>query len=230
MLRVIELPVEIKQHLLVWQSDPYFKKMDKAIQNYVKDFIDLLQMQEDNPTLIQEKATPPEIKAAQVFIGLFQKEYLKLVGRETTETFNGVSVRVFSIQFKKILDAGATVEDYVNWLFNEFFMEASNKRLLPPASNLCMSANIVEKFLYIKKDELLSRKKNNAEAERKIAFLNIIKSAYEIMKSKELAQVIWGLARNEITINKAYKMTKDFCITNNDLETLNKVEKLLSKK
>lgn len=227
MLRVIELPLEIKQHLLVWQSDPYFKKMDKSIQNYVKNFIDILQIAEDNPTIEKEKNASLEIKGAQKFIGLFQKAYLELIGRETTEKFNGVTIKIFSTQVKKLIEAGATVEDYVNWLFKEFFLEPANQRCLPPNVNFCMSCNMIEKFLFVKKDELLMRKKSNDESEKRVEFIKVVKKLYDIFKDRTIAQVILNLARNEITIKKAYGIVYDFCVQNNDLETINEIDSIL---
>lgn len=231
MLRVIELPVEIKQHLLVWRSDPYFKKMDKSIQNYVKDFIDLLDIVEKNPEVVEIKEKGNnEIKGAQRFIGLFQGAYEKLIGTKCTENFNGITIRIYGTQIKKILEAYGTVDEYIEWLFNDFFMDKRNQNLLPPNANFCMSSNMVDKFLYVKKDVFLSRRKDNIEMEKREKFVKILKELYNIFNSKELGQTIIKLARNEITLRAAYKIVKDFCIENNDNETIEKIEKILLKK
>lgn len=230
MLRVIELPVEIKQHLLVWRSDPYFKKMDKSIQNAIKDLIDLMDIVEKNPQIIEtkDKATN-EMKGAQRFIGLFTREYEKLTGSEFKEVFNGISMKIYSMQIKKILDAYGSVDEYVEWLFNEFFMDKSNHKLLPPNVNFCMSANMIDKFLYIKRDIFLSRRKDGIETEKRTAVVGVLKELYSIFNSKEIAQLIIKLARNEITLRSAYKATKEFCLSNNDTETIEKLEKILRK-
>lgn len=230
MLRAIELPVEIKQHLLVWKSDPFFKKMDKGIQNSIKDLFDLINIVDQNPQVIdrKEKMTA-EMTGAKRFIGLFQSEYEKLIERNCTETFNGASMKIYSVQVKKILDSCGTVDEYVEWLFNEFFSDKSNQKYLPPSANFCMSGNMIDKFLFIKKDVFSTRKKDRTELDKKIAFINIIKELYSLFKCRELGELIIKLARNEITIKSAYREVKAFCDLNNDKETIEKIDKIIFK-
>lgn len=231
MLRAIDLPVEIKQHLIVWKSDPYFKKMDKSIQNSLKDLIDLFEIVENNPQIIESKdRSTNEVKGAQRFIGLFKNEYEKLTRMECKEIFNGITIRIYATQIKKIFDAYGTVDEYVEWLFSEFFLDKRNSNLLPPNANFCMSANMVDKFLYIKRDMFLSRRKDNVELEKKTEIIKILKELYSIFNSKELANIILKLVRNEITIRSAYKSIKEFCEQNNDTETIERINKIVIKK
>jgi hypothetical protein len=185
MLRPVDLKTEIKQHLMIWKTDSFFKKIDKSIQTSIKGLIDLIEIVESNPQAVvdNDKKTPVEIKMAQSFIGLFQKAYKELIGQDCQEVFNGIAIKIYAHQMKRIMESYGTVEDYVDWLFHDFFLDKKNQHLLPPRANFCMSQAMIDRFLFVKKDELMAKKKSNQETEQRMEFVNILRELYNLFKS-----------------------------------------------
>lgn len=226
--RPIELDKEIQQHLLIWKADPFFKKMPKDLQAKVKDFIDYFQMVRNTdgnlPGFEINKKQLPERQQAKRFAMLFKKKYQQVTQIPYTQNFTGPAFVIFSTIMKKIIQAGGNAEDYVTWFFDQFLQEKGNEKFMPPPINLCTNNNMVQKFLYAKKDYLKQRKLKQANDNKKKKIVDIGMEIYSKTKSNECNIIVRKLIANDISIRQAVNILKQICTDNKLNEIFLKLE------
>ena len=232
--RPIQLDKQIEQHLLVWKIDPYFKKLPKDLQAKVKDFIDYFQMVRNTdgtlPGFQINKKELPERQQAKRFAMLFKKKYQLATQIPYTEKFSGPAFVIFSSVMKKVLQAGGNADDYVNWFFDEFLKEKGNEKFMPPPINLCMNNNMVQKFLYAKKDILKQRKLKEISNKKNKVVIDIGMKIYEKTKSDECNLTVRKLIANDISLREAMNILKEICTANDLNDEIIQLENISSLK
>lgn len=213
--RPIELDKQIEQHLLIWKCDPYFKKLPKDLQNKVKQFIDYFEMIRNTdgtlPGFQVDKKELPERQQARRFAMLFKKRYEQVTEIPYTQSFSGAAFRIFSTIMKKVIQAGATADDYVSWFFDQFLKEKGNEKFMPPPINLCTNNNMVQRFLYAKKDYLKQKKSKQLIANKRKILIDVGMRIYEKTQSNECNVLIRKIIANDITMRQAINQMKTLC-------------------
>ena len=232
--RPIELDKQIEQHLLIWKIDPYFKKLPKDLQNKVKDFIDYFQMVRNTdgnlPGFQIDKKQLPQRIQAKKFAMLFKKKYQQVTEIPYTQKFTGPAFVIFASIMKNIIQAGGTAEDYVNWFFDEFLQEKGNQKYMPPPINLCTNNNMVQKFLYVKKDFLKQRKLKQAANNKKKIITDIGMKIYQKTRSDQCNIVVRKIIANDISIRQAINTLKQVATANDLIDFVIELQKISSLK
>ena len=230
--RPIELDKQIEQHLLIWKVDPYFKKLPKDLQNKVKDFIDYFEMVRNSdgalPGFQVNKKQLPERQQAKKFAMLFKKKYQQVTQIPYTQNFTGPAFVIFATIMKKVIQAGGTAQDYVNWFFDQFLQQKGNERFMPPPINLCTNNSMVQKFLYAKKDYLKQRKVKQAANNKKKLIADIGTKIYGKTKSSECNITVRKIIANDISMRQAINVLKEICTSNSLNDQLLQLEKISS--
>jgi len=91
---------------------------------------------------------------AKVF-AIFKQKYLESYDIEYQATMGGgAQMKIAEGMVEKLEKQGASIEEYMNWLFDDFF--AGNDKL-SPGLPLALSNNVLQSFFYQKKTELKKR-------------------------------------------------------------------------
>ena len=232
--RPIDLDKEIEQHLLIWKVDPYFKKLPKDLQNKVKDFIDYFEMVRNCdgnlPGFQVNKKQLPQRIQAKKFAMLFKKKYQQVTEIPYTQSFTGAAFVIFASTMKKIIQAGGTAEDYIDWFFNQFLQEKGNQKFMPPPINLCTNNNMVQKFLYAKKDFLKQRKLKQIANSKKKLVIQIGMKIYQLTQSNECNIVVRKIIANDISMRQATNTLKAIANANGLNNQLIALENVTSNK
>lgn len=232
--RPIDLDKQIEQHLLIWKVDPYFKKLPKDLQNKVKDFIDYFEMVRNCdgnlPGFQVNKKQLPQRIQAKKFAMLFKKKYQQVTEIPYTQSFTGAAFVIFASTMKKIIQAGGTAEDYIDWFFNQFLQEKGNQKFMPPPINLCTNNNMVQKFLYAKKDFLKQRKLKQIANSKKKLVIQIGMKIYQLTQSNECNIVVRKIIANDISMRQATNTLKAIANANGLNNQLIALENVTSNK
>lgn len=232
--RPIDLDKQIEQHLLIWKVDPYFKKLPKDLQNKVKDFIDYFEMVRNCdgnlPGFQVNKKQLPQRIQAKKFAMLFKKKYQQVTEIPYTQSFTGAAFVIFASTMKKIIQAGGTAEDYIDWFFNQFLHEKGNQKFMPPPINLCTNNNMVQKFLYAKKDFLKQRKLKQIANSKKKLVIQIGMKIYQLTQSNECNIVVRKIIANDISMRQATNTLKAIANANGLNNQLVALENVTSNK
>ena len=232
--RPIDLDKQIEQHLLIWKVDPYFKKLPKDLQNKVKDFIDYFEMVRNCdgnlPGFQVNKKQLPQRIQAKKFAMLFKKKYQQVTEIPYTQSFTGAAFVIFASTMKKIIQAGGTAEDYIDWFFNQFLQEKGNQKFMPPPINLCTNNNMVQKFLYAKKDFLKQRKLKQLANSKKKLVIQIGMKIYQLTQSNECNIVVRKIIANDISMRQATNTLKAIANANGLNNQLVALENVTSNK
>lgn len=232
--RPIDLDKQIEQHLLIWKVDPYFKKLPKDLQNKVKDFIDYFEMVRNCdgnlPGFQVNKKQLPQRIQAKKFAMLFKKKYQQVTEIPYTQSFTGAAFVIFASTMKKIIQAGGTAEDYIDWFFNQFLQEKGNQKFMPPPINLCTNNNMVQKFLYAKKDFLKQRKLKQIANSKKKLVIQIGMKIYQLTQSNECNIVVRKIIANDISMRQATNTLKAIANANGLNNQLVALENVTSNK
>ena len=229
MSRIFPLTEEIKMHVLTWETDPEFKKLSKSLIQALTTVINEIkvhdalistgagELNEDETSLSKER---------KKFIAIFKQRYLQEIDFEYKEPINGVVMAILTKVVERLLTEGTNSKEYLDWLWDEFFVEERNKKYLPPTIQFVCSSWIIDKFIFLKKDSLRIRKKDLVDATIKNIVLELAVKFMETTKDKDFGNKTLNFTRGEITINKFLDIFKKFAIKYKDENILNELNKI----
>lgn len=228
--RPITLDGEIKMHCLMWKNDYQFKNLNKFVQESILATLDALSIAGSlkSQELILSPSDDKKTIETRKFISIYKQKYLELTDFTCEEKFTGATFVIIGNVIQKFLENMSGAEEYLNWLFDDYFREPGNKNLLPPNLKLVLSNFVINKYLFIMKDTLLVRKRDTSNSRQRLALMKIAVEILELTQDEELGGLLIKFGQNKISYAKAEKFMKDF-VERNKLDSFNEKINVISK-
>ena len=97
-------------------------------------------------------------KLQRFWVTKFRECFFKLTKTECLQKTDGKNFRQIEFAIEKLKERDITVEEYLDWVFNEFFQDSKNDNFMPPQLGFTYSNFLLEKF-FVLKQELIEKKK-----------------------------------------------------------------------
>ena len=227
--RPISLIDEIRMHVLMWLADDDFKKINPNINQALTTLHNELKIHD---ALVSVGAgelkdnEQPLTKEKRIFIAIFKQKYLENIDlvydKQLTPPVNAILTRTI----EKLLSEGTNSQEFLEWLWGEFFTMERNKKYLPPDIAFVCSSWIVDKFLFLKKDSLRVRKKDLVDIGLKNKVIELAVTFLKINKDKDFGEKLLVFSRGELTITKFCEIFKKCCDKYKDKDTKDKIEEI----
>jgi hypothetical protein len=151
-----------------------------------------------------KRAMPPMISKAHTFWQMFKQRYLAETDIEYFGTWGGKDIKIATNIIEKLEGEGATVEEYVTWLFDDFFV--ANKGKININHNISLSNAVLVQFMSASSEKL---KLKNEKAKLKIReglAMNNFRSAYRQTQDESLMTAVDDYGKGKITLDELEKI------------------------
>lgn len=181
------------------------------------------QLKQDETPISKEKRT---------FIAIFKQKYLQFIDLKYEKQFSPVTNKVLTTTIERLLGQGSNSQQFLEWLWGDFFTLQKNKKYLPCDIVFSCSGWIVDKFLYEHKDKLRMRKQNLVDSGVKNQVMTLAMDFYQKYQTdqdfdkKSFGEKMLLFNRGQMTITKFIGIFKKFCEKAKDkyyLEKLNEI-------
>lgn len=227
--RPIPLIDEIRMHTLLWLSDNEFKKLNPNINQALVTLHNELKIHDALVSVgageLKDNENPLS-KEKRIFIAIFKQKYVENIDLTYDKTLNPATNGILSRTIERLLSEGTNSQEFLEWLWEDFFKMERNKKYLPPDIAFVCNSWIVDKFLFLKKDSLRVRKKDLVDIGIKNKVLELAVPFLKINKDKEFGEKVLSLSRGELTITKFCEIFKKCCDKYSDKETKEKIEEI----
>jgi len=153
---------------------------------------------------IVKRAMPSSVSKAQIFWQMFKQRYLFETGMEYFGNWNGKDIRIATSIIDKLEQQGATVQEYVTWLFDEFFPSSRGK--ININHNIALSNSILVQF-FSASAERLKQKNEKAKIEiRENVAMNNFRAAYRQTGDENLMTSMDKYSSGQISLDDFEKI------------------------
>lgn len=214
MSRVISLIDQIKMHIMMWTEDDEYKKLSPQLKQAITMANNELKIRQAMIECGASELKPDETpvsKQRRIFIAIFKQKYLQFVDLKYEKQLTPVANKVLTTTIQKLLQQGSNSQQFLEWLWNDFFTMQRNKKYLPCDIIFACSDWIVDKFLYKHKEQLRVRKKDMIETGLKNKVIEVALQFMRNTQEKELGQKILVFSRGEMTLTKFVGIFNKFC-------------------
>lgn len=225
--RIVSLVDEIRMHLKIWLYDNDFRKLRPELSQALTMAFNQIKVHDailnTGVGELKENQTPLS-KERKIFIAIFKQRYLQNIDLKYDKPLNVTTNAILTKTLQKLLTEGTNSQEFLEWLWTDFFVLEKNKKYLPCDIAFVCNSWIVDKFLYLKKDSLRIRKKDLVDAGIKNKITQLSVPFLQKYKDKEFGEKVLLFARGQITITKFLSIFKKFCEKYGDIETKQKIE------
>lgn len=200
---------EIKMHLFTWAADDDWKKLPAPLKEAINMAMNEIKISD---AIKQFGGEDDRLQGAKVdekktFFAIFKQKYLEFSDMPYSGSFDTTTRFILGQTLTKLNSEGAASQDYLNWFFDEFMSDEFNKkRYAPPQIKTVLRNDIVDKFLYFKKDVLKAKKQDVANYKVKNALITLatdyLKRSVQKEFCKDFGQKILDYSRGDISLRK----------------------------
>lgn len=233
-VRYISLFDEIKYHVFNWVTEEDWKKLPVTMRTSMETLINEIKAQEIAQKVgINAEEENTTKKDRIYFFELFKRKYLEFTDMNYMENLSPLDKVNIERVIGKLKEEGANYMDFIEWYFDDFCSLESNKEYMPPrVSGMCMSW-IINKYLFIKKDELRIRSNSKKMEELRAVLLKIamplVDSHKEENLAKELAKKVVDFSNKKISAKKFLTLLTAYAEKWNDEKAIEECNKLSGK-
>ena len=201
---------EIRMHLFTWAADDDWKKLPVPLKEALNMSMNEIKIAEalrqfgGEDDRLQSSGKNDEKK---IFFAVFKQKYLEFSDIPYSGSFDTTTRFILGQTITKLESEGATSKDYLNWFFDEFMSDEFNKkRYAPPQIKTVLRNDILDKFLYWKKDFLKAKKQDVANYKVKNALMTLateyLKKSIQKDFCKDFGQKVLDYSRGDISLRK----------------------------
>jgi len=158
----------------------------------------LLEKLENRISANKEQEEGKRKKKVRSFFAIFKQKYLQLTDLEYFGGFKATEAKIIEGLIGKLEQNGATMEEYLKWLFDEFYI---NKEQLSPNIPLSVSNSVLQEFMYKNAAKLKNRKQAKEAIEEEELLLR--RAGVLIRSSKDE-----GFKQEVVTLLKHYQKSE----------------------
>lgn len=147
------------------------------------------------------------INEVRRFIAIFKKKYFDTTGIEFQVPFAGRENKIIEVLIGKLEKDEISCEEYLEWLFNDFFPKNTN---MDVNIYISVSANIYQKFLFENSEKLKERKEKKKKEIVIDKILEKAKILYRDTKDKSIIDTINEYKNGKITIDILKNFIENF--------------------
>jgi len=223
---------EIKMHVFLWASDNEWKKLPPAIKEAVTITMNEIKVSEALKSygIEDERVTPENLPSSEKrkFIAIFKQKYLEYSDLVYNGTIDSATLFIVGNLVQRLVAEGASSIEYLNWFFDEFMREEYNKKkYAPPSIKIATSSFVVDKYLFLNKDNLRVRKQSLLNAKVKNAVTELATRFLEKIKNREFALKILDFSKGEISLKKFSTIFLTLLHKNNENEMIEELKKII---
>ena len=228
--RVVSLIDQMRMHLMMWISDDEFKKVRPQLSQALTMAFNEIKVHDALVSTgageLKSNETPLS-KQKKIFIAVFKQRYLQNIDLKYEKPLNVTTNAILTKTLQKLLSEGTNSQQFLQWLWTQFFTLQKNKRYLPCDIAFVCNSWIVDKFLYLKKESLRVRKRDLVDIGLKNQITELAVNFLQANKDKDFGEKVLLFARGELTISKFSTLFKKFCEKHDDKETKLKLQELI---
>ena len=161
---------------------------------------------------ITRKAMTTTHRDVRKFWQMFKERYFNLFDTDYTPEWNGKYEKMAVHLVERLSVDAFTVEDYVNWLFDEFF---PSNRKLGATHQMALSVNIMQQFLQQNADKIKAKRAQSKLKAREQMLLNKAAAMYREQQDpaiysllQEYQKGIKSIGEFDVEICKIERMRK----------------------
>lgn len=219
--RYMPLLDEIRMHVYQWATDPDWKKIPPAINIEMTRLMNAIRIAETMKSLgISDEGSDDKKRKKFDFIAIFKRRHLETIDMRFSEPITPVNQVNIDRTIENIENEGGSYEDFLEWFFCDFCSLEANKRFMPPQINFACSKTIVNKYLYVMKDELRLKKKQMNTVAVNNMLLGIALPMAERTKDADFIQKVQDFSKERMTASKFFSLMKVFAEKLGDKETM----------
>lgn len=230
--RVISLSDEIKMHLTLWIADEEFDKLSLDLKNALIASNNSLRIKQalikcgDGEDNNEQKGI---VRQKKEFIAIFKQKYIQNIDMSYDKPMNIVTNSLLIKTIERLLSQGSNSQEYLDWVWDDFFSLQRNKKYLPADIAFVCSSWIVDKFLYEKKDSLRIRKRDIVDLAIKNKIIELATRLLEEIKERNLGEKILSYSRGDMTIKQFVESMKKYCEKHDKKDFLEQLKKIKEK-
>lgn len=229
--RAISLIDEIKMHILMWIQDDEYKKISPQLKQAITMAHNELKIRDmmikSGVGELKPDQTPIS-KERRIFIAIFKQKYLQFIDLKYEKQLTPASNKVLTSTLERLLSQGSNSQQYLQWLWNDFFTIQKNKKYLPCDILFSCNSWIVDKFLYQKKDSLRVRKKDVVDIALKNKITELAVMFLQKHNEKQFGEKILIFSRGQMTMSKFVGIFNKFCQKFSENEIKQKLNEMVS--
>jgi hypothetical protein len=201
---------ELKGHLLMWQNDKQFNRLPKTIQDGINFLVDASEVEAQNAELKKQYSKNKNIGKSKesnkrkMYLAIYKQKYLELTDLNCEEVFNGTTNVILLTYINKLEKEGATISEYLNWVFDDFLSTDKGEKFLPPRINITMGDFMYKNFMFANKDRLKVRKQDIQESHLKVEVMKVGLDVFKETQDSELAKRLDSLSSGRSTSKKVF--------------------------
>ncbi len=228
--RYIELIDEIKNHVFQWSTDNDWKKLPPSLNTALTTVMNELKIY-DSLKLAgcsDDRIESTEKKEKISFIALFKQKYLEYTNFDYHEKITPATQAIVSIGLKRLKREGADYIDFINWFFDDFASQERNKQYMPPRLQFIVSTFILDKYLFLMKEDLKMKKKDIDEMSIRTLLLGIAVPFLEKTHDKDLSALVVDYNRGKIPAKTFSQKLLEFGKRYSDNTVIGKMNEILN--
>ena len=214
---------------MMWISDDQFKKIRPQLSQALTMAFNEIKVHDalvsTGAGQLKSNETPLS-KQKKIFIAVFKQRYLQNIDLKYEKPLNVTTNAILTKTLQKLLSQGTNSQEFLQWLWTQFFTLQKNKRYLPCDIAFVCNSWIVDKFLYLKKESLRVRKRDLVDIGLKNQITQLAVQFLQKNKDKDFGEKVLLFARGQLTISKFTTLFKKFCEKYEDVETKQNLQEL----
>lgn len=226
--RPISLEDEIKQHLVIWQSDADFNKMHLMIKKSVLYLLDTIQTTQSVKDMVDMEVDAKNEKNIEMrrFIAIYKKKYMEMTDMECDEAIDGTTCVILKSVCKQLIDQSSNVSEFLTWVFDDYYKRPEMEKHMPPCIKFTVGKMTMKKFFYEHRDKLKIRKKDLGESEQRLELMKIAVELYKEVPNPELQDVLSQISKNKISLTKAKNFLEELAKNNGKESIISKLQNI----
>jgi hypothetical protein len=191
---------KIFKERLLQDAESYNVTVETEVQHHVDLLIKavnqaIFDLENPLPESYQKSQTHDDVKK---FIAIYRQKYRLSYDLETIESITPVNGKQIQCLVEKFKEYGGTIEDYLNFLFDEL-LPANRK--LTPGIGLSISTFAVQQYFFIRKDTFKQNKEKALEQTEVTDLLNRYRVLLRITKRSDIRMNAWFKEYEECQID-----------------------------
>lgn len=230
--RPISLIDQIKMHIQLWMNDNQFTKLNKNLSQSLKMVFNEIKLRDamisTGAGQLKENQTPIA-KQRKIFVASFKQRYLQNIDFKYEKPLTPVTNAILTKTIQRLLLQGSNSQQFLEWLWVDFFTLQKNKKYLPADINFVCNSWIIDKFLYVKKESLKIRKKDLVDISVKNQVIELATVYLQKYKEKQFGQKLLVFSRGQIDYKKFVDYFNKNILKVNDEEIKQKLKEITEK-
>lgn len=196
---------EIKMHVFTWSADPEWKILPPALKTALTEVMNEIkigdQLKQFAPQELNEEKNAQNEKKR--FLAVFRQRYNEYCGFPYGAPVDATELFIVGELAARLLQEGSGAVEYLQWFFEDFMRDEYNKKkFAPPTLSLATSRYIVDKYMFVNRDNMKVRKQDVMNATVKNAVIKMATDYLEAIRDKEFGEKVVAYSRGEISLKK----------------------------